>query len=257
MIYKPSHPSQWQKYQASLQKAARRKQFLKTLPAILSITALGATAVVIIIFLGIWLWGLLSQSGPDAPLSNKQADQHAAPSAGRYLKSAIQGLAKNSAKLAMAAFQRMYAAGREAGDPPEALSFEGRQMAKIADLITRRWPGTPDAAEAFNGLIDFALREKRIGEQFESQIETAHSTYKVIEDSGLFSLKEMMAMKPEDDVEKASAKSFLASAKEQISGGQATNEALKKLRDKSALLMAQNQDEEILKGVIRILRSLI
>ena len=34
-------------------------------------------------------------------------------------------------------------------------------MAKIADLITRRWPGTPDAADAFNGLIDFALREKR------------------------------------------------------------------------------------------------
>ncbi len=100
MIYKPSHPSQWQKYQASLQKAARRKQFLKTLPAILSITALGATAVVMVIFLGIWLWGLLSQSGPDAPPTKKQADQHTAPSAGRYLKSAIQGLAKNSAKLA-------------------------------------------------------------------------------------------------------------------------------------------------------------
>jgi cell division protein FtsI/penicillin-binding protein 2 len=100
MIYKPSHPPQWQKYQASLQKAARREHFFKNIPAILSIAALTCGAVVIVIFLGIWLWGHLSQPAPDAAPTNQKGNLRAAPSAGHDLKSAIQTLARNSAKLA-------------------------------------------------------------------------------------------------------------------------------------------------------------
>ncbi len=100
MIYKPSHPSQWQKYQASLQKAARRKQFFKHFPRILSIAALSATTVAIFIIMGIWLWGHLGQSDPERLPTNKQGDLRATPSAGHDLKSAIRKLAENSARLA-------------------------------------------------------------------------------------------------------------------------------------------------------------
>lgn len=100
MIYKPSHPSQWQKYQASLKKAARRKQFLNNIPSILSIAALTAVTVAMVIFLGVWLRGHLGQPGPDAPPTNKQVDRHPTPSAGHELKSAINKLARDSARLA-------------------------------------------------------------------------------------------------------------------------------------------------------------
>jgi len=78
MIYKPSHPPQWQKYQASLKKAARRRHFFKRIPPLFLITGLAVTVVVMLVFVGIWL------SGP----------------ARQDLKSAINGLAQDSAKLA-------------------------------------------------------------------------------------------------------------------------------------------------------------
>jgi cell division protein FtsI/penicillin-binding protein 2 len=100
MIYKPSRPSQWQKYQASLQKAARRKQFIKHFPRILSIAALAATAVAIVIIAGVWLWDHRGQSDPEVPPTDKQGNLRATQSAGHDLKSAIKNLAENSAKLA-------------------------------------------------------------------------------------------------------------------------------------------------------------
>jgi cell division protein FtsI/penicillin-binding protein 2 len=106
MIYKPSHPSQWKKYQASLQKAARRRHFLKKMPPFLMIAGLAATAVVLLVFLGIWLTGHLSQSRPEpppgmeSPPGKKQGDRLPKSSAGQDLKSVINGLAKDSAKLA-------------------------------------------------------------------------------------------------------------------------------------------------------------
>ena len=100
MIYKHPHRSQWQKYQASLQKAARRKQFFKKVPAILTIATLTAAVVAMVIFMGSWLWGHLSQSGPAGPPASTPSDLRATPSAGHAWKPAITKLAGDSAKLA-------------------------------------------------------------------------------------------------------------------------------------------------------------
>jgi cell division protein FtsI/penicillin-binding protein 2 len=100
MIYKHPHSPQWQKYQTSLQKVARRKQIFKKVPAILTIATLSAVAVAVVIFLGSWLWDQLSQSGPDTPPPNTRADLQAIPSNGHAFKPVITRLAGDSAKLA-------------------------------------------------------------------------------------------------------------------------------------------------------------
>jgi cell division protein FtsI/penicillin-binding protein 2 len=100
MIYKPSHPPQWQKYQASLQKAARRRHILKKIPPLFKIAGLAATVVVMLVFLGIWLSGHWSRSRPEPPALKKQGDLHPKPSARQDLESAINRLAQDSAKLA-------------------------------------------------------------------------------------------------------------------------------------------------------------
>ena len=100
MIYKPPHPSQWQKYQASLQKAARRRHILKKIPRLSKIAGLAAAVVVILVFVGIWLSDHWSRSRPEPPALKKQGDLRPKPSAGQDLKSAINRLAQDSAKLA-------------------------------------------------------------------------------------------------------------------------------------------------------------
>jgi len=100
MIYKHSHPPQWQKYQASLQKAARRRHFQEKMPPLLMIAGLSATVVVMLVFLGIWLTGDWRQSRPEPPPGEKQGDLRPGPSTRQDLKSAINSLAKDSAKLA-------------------------------------------------------------------------------------------------------------------------------------------------------------
>ena len=100
MIYKPSHPPQWQKYQASLQKAARRRHFLRKIPVILLIAGLTAAGVAIVVFGGIRLWGQWNLSQPELPPGKKQIKAHSQPSEGTDLKSAINDLAKDSAELA-------------------------------------------------------------------------------------------------------------------------------------------------------------
>lgn len=68
---------------------------------------------------------------------------------------------RNAAKIAMASYQQLYAQGQTEDKPASALDFESRQVAKIADLIARRWPDTPDAVAAYDSLINFALQQRR------------------------------------------------------------------------------------------------
>ncbi len=100
MIYRPSHPSKWQKYQASLQKAARRQQFQKKMPFLLIITGLTSAVIVMLVFLGIGLSDHLSLSRPEPPPGPKQGNQHVQPSARTELTAFMNGVAKDSAKLA-------------------------------------------------------------------------------------------------------------------------------------------------------------
>jgi cell division protein FtsI/penicillin-binding protein 2 len=100
MIYKPSHPSKWQKYQASLQKAARRKHFRKKITPFLMIAGLTSALVVLLVFSGIWLSNHLSLAGPEPPPGKKQGSQRPELTARIDLTASINGVAKDSAKLA-------------------------------------------------------------------------------------------------------------------------------------------------------------
>ena len=99
MIYKPSHPAKWQKYQESLQKAARRNHYLKKTPSFLRIAGLTSALVVLLVFLGIWLSGQSSQSSLEAPPGIEQSNLSTEPSARIDLTAAINAMAKDSAKL--------------------------------------------------------------------------------------------------------------------------------------------------------------
>ena len=99
MIYKPSKPSKWQKYQASLQKASRRKKFFKNLPSLAVIAALACVAVGSLVFLGIGLTDELKQSRPQSRVAKKQDNPKPRPSTALDLKAAIEGLARDSAGL--------------------------------------------------------------------------------------------------------------------------------------------------------------
>ncbi len=75
-----------------------------------------------------------------------------------------------AAKIAMASFERLYSqtvlANRKAGTQADSetgnAEFEAGQMARMAQFITRRWPGTEDASNAFRVLVGFSLRNNRI-----------------------------------------------------------------------------------------------
>lgn len=74
-----------------------------------------------------------------------------------------------AAKLAMASYERMYRQAVEAGPETagpvkEVAEFEARRMAQMAEYITRRWPGTPDADAAYSVLVTYAIRNDRIAE---------------------------------------------------------------------------------------------
>ena len=99
MIYKPSHPPKWQKYQASLQKAARRKHFLKKSPSLLIIAGLTSAVVVILVILGIWLSDRVNLAGPEPPPGKKQGNRSPELSARVDLTASIEAVARDSAKL--------------------------------------------------------------------------------------------------------------------------------------------------------------
>jgi cell division protein FtsI/penicillin-binding protein 2 len=100
MIYKPSHHSKWQKYQASLQKAARRKNFLKKMPTFLVVAGVIPAVVVMFVFLGIWLSEHLSMARPVAPPDKQLGRPRLEPSARIDLTDPINIVVQDSAKLA-------------------------------------------------------------------------------------------------------------------------------------------------------------
>ena len=99
MIYKSSHPSKWQKYQASLQKASRRNQLLKKVPSLVAIAVLASVAVATLVFLGIGLTDELDR--PQPAVAKKQDGPQTERSAPAVLdvRAAIERLARDSAGL--------------------------------------------------------------------------------------------------------------------------------------------------------------
>ena len=70
--------------------------------------------------------------------------------------------ASSSAKIAMASFERLYNTAVAGGGKVGAGDFEAGQLAHMAELITKRWPGTEDANAAFAVLVSTAIRTGRI-----------------------------------------------------------------------------------------------
>ncbi len=99
MIYKPSHPPKWQKYQATLQKTARRRGFVKKLPSLLVIAGFTSVLVILLIFAGIWLAEQLSSSHQEPPIREKQANKPSAPPSMKDLRGLFNGTATDSSKL--------------------------------------------------------------------------------------------------------------------------------------------------------------
>jgi len=99
MIYRPSQPSKWQKYQASLQRASRRKLFFRRLPFLAGITGLASVVIVILCFAGIRLTDHLNRPRPQPPVDKKQPRPPLEPSTAIDLELFIKDLARDSAKL--------------------------------------------------------------------------------------------------------------------------------------------------------------
>ncbi len=72
--------------------------------------------------------------------------------------------ASSAAKIAMASFEQLYNAALSVDGKHDNGDFEAQHMADMAQLITRRWPGTEDADAAFGVLVSCAIRGGRIDE---------------------------------------------------------------------------------------------
>ncbi len=70
-------------------------------------------------------------------------------------------VAPGAAKLALAAYERLYNTAKQAGD---ATDFEAQHLAEVAELLVTRWPESSEAAAALNLLINLALRDNRLSE---------------------------------------------------------------------------------------------
>ena len=100
MIYKPSHPPKWQKYQATLQKIDRRQRFLKKLPPLFVIAGFTSALIILLIFAGIWITQQLSSPHQESPIREKQANKPSAPpSSMKDLRAFFNGAATDSSKL--------------------------------------------------------------------------------------------------------------------------------------------------------------
>ena len=69
--------------------------------------------------------------------------------------------APGAAKLALAAYERLYNTAKQAG---ESTDFEAQQLAQTAELLATRWPESPEAAAGISLLINLALRDNRLAE---------------------------------------------------------------------------------------------
>ncbi|HEX5471987.1 MAG TPA: hypothetical protein VFW73_08875 [Lacipirellulaceae bacterium] len=72
--------------------------------------------------------------------------------------------AGSAAKIAMASFERLYNEALSENGKQNNGDFEAQHMADMAQLITRRWPGTEDADAAFSVLVSCAIRGGRIAD---------------------------------------------------------------------------------------------
>jgi len=70
--------------------------------------------------------------------------------------------APTAAKFALAAYERLYHAARQAD--ASATDFESQQLAAAAEILALRWPESPAAAAGLNLLINLALRDNRLAE---------------------------------------------------------------------------------------------
>jgi tetratricopeptide (TPR) repeat protein len=70
--------------------------------------------------------------------------------------------AGSAAKIAMASFERLYNEAIAGNGKKDNGDFEGSHMAEMAQLITKRSPGTEDADSAFSVLVSYAIRSGRI-----------------------------------------------------------------------------------------------
>jgi len=71
--------------------------------------------------------------------------------------------AASAAKLAMAAYERLYSQAAGQSESGKAnTDFEATRMAEMAEFIARRWPGSDDADAAQSVLVSFAIRNNRI-----------------------------------------------------------------------------------------------
>jgi cell division protein FtsI/penicillin-binding protein 2 len=70
MRYKFSHATKWRKYQADLQRTARRKHYLKNLPLLIIISISALAVLVAVVWASLWIserWSQASQKPPAPP----------------------------------------------------------------------------------------------------------------------------------------------------------------------------------------------
>jgi hypothetical protein len=67
--------------------------------------------------------------------------------------------ARSGAKIAMAAYLAKY---NEPGNATK--DFDARRIVDVAKLIAQRWPGSPEADEAYNMLVSFMIQQEKFAE---------------------------------------------------------------------------------------------
>jgi tetratricopeptide (TPR) repeat protein len=67
-----------------------------------------------------------------------------------------------AAKIALASYERLQQETIAAGGSSHDTEFEARRMARVAEFITRRWPGTRAAETALRVLVSYAIRTDQI-----------------------------------------------------------------------------------------------
>lgn len=69
--------------------------------------------------------------------------------------------ARVAAKLALAAYERLYNQSRQAN---ESSNFAATKLTEVAELLIQRWPDSEEAAAGLNLLINIALRDNRLAD---------------------------------------------------------------------------------------------
>jgi len=84
--------------------------------------------------------------------------------------------ASSAAKISMAAFEQLLSRAASGGSRKGDTEFESRRMAQMAEFISKRWPGSPDADVAFGVLVSYAIRTNRIGDAEKLLAETSEKS---------------------------------------------------------------------------------